>query len=201
MLTVACVLKSGEWTASKLPGGYTPAHVSRLKAKVTEHLTVPHHFVCLSDIEVPCQRIALTHSWPGWWSKLEMFKIEGPVLYLDLDTDIVGNIDHMVRVEGFVVLRNLSSMKKGRIGSGLMFWSGDMSHLYHEFLADPIRHMNDYATQSHRYGDQGFIQEHAHTWVEWQALFPDQVRSFKLSPPHENDRIICYHGKGKDKFF
>jgi hypothetical protein len=197
MLNVVCVLKSGEWKPSKLPGGYTVGHVERLQRLVRRHLTVPYEFICLSDIEVPCRRIPLTHDWPGWWAKLELFKLPGPVLYLDLDTDIVGNIDHLTNLEGFVVLRNLSSMKKGRIGSGVMFWSGDLSHLYQDFLADPERFMLDYSKDSHRWGDQGFIQEHAKEWTEWQEIFPNQIRSFKLQKPGPDDRIICYHGKGK----
>ena len=196
-LTVACVLKSGFWKPSKMPAPYCPAHVARLQKLVSYHLRLPHRFVCLSDIDTPCERIPLTHDWPGWWAKMELFKLPGPVLYIDLDTDIVGNIDHLVNIEGFVVLRNLSSLKKGRIGSGVMFWSGDLSHLYRDFLVDPDWFMQEYSKESNRWGDQGFIQEHAAEWTEWQSLFPGQFRSFKLQAPGPDDRIVCYHGKGK----
>jgi hypothetical protein len=61
--------------------------------------------------------------------------------------------------------------------------------------------MHDYANDSSRYGDQGFLQEHVGEFLEWQTLFPGQVRSNKLQPPSEQDRIICYHGTGKDALF
>lgn len=201
MITVACVLKSGHWAPSKTAGGYKPEHVERLRKQVAEHLTLPHRFVCLTDVAVSCESIPLLHAWPGWWSKLELFRPgigldTGPVLYLDLDTSVVGNIDHMVQHEAFTVLMNLSSRKHDRIGSGLMFWNEDASYLYRAFATNPIKYMNEYVV-GHRWGDQGFLQEHLKSWAFWQVLFPDQVRSFKLDPPHGEDRIICFNGKPK----
>ena len=50
-LTVACVLKTG--------GCYNAEYVRRLKCGVDAHLR-GHRFVCLSDTDVPCERIPLT---------------------------------------------------------------------------------------------------------------------------------------------
>jgi hypothetical protein len=213
MLTVACVYKGGVWTPSKLPGGYGPRHVERLRKLAARYLTVPHRFVCLTDDVAgvaeavagnhkhPVELIPLIHGWPGWWSKLELFRpgllTKGRVLYIDLDTDIVGNIDHMVGNKKFTVLLNLSSRKRGRIGSGLMFWNGDYSYLYKVFREEPDKCMGVYSKTSDRWGDQGLLQEHLDSWLCWQDLFPNQVRSFKLDKPHASDRIICIHGSGK----
>ena len=199
-LTVACVLKSGKWALSKMgEGGYTYAHVERLQQVVAKHLTAPYRFVCLSDV-AGAFTIPLLHTWPGWWSKIELFRpglFDGPVLYIDLDSDIVGNIDHMITDEKFLVLRNLSSEKKGRIGSGLMFWTETPTYLYAIFSRRVHFFMDDYSKTSDRWGDQGFLQDHLESWEEWQGLFPNQIRSFKLHPPHPDDRVICYHGSGK----
>jgi len=203
MLTVACVFKSGEWKPSKMRGGYSYAHVDRLCKLVQEHLTLPHCFVCLSDV-AGAYTVPLKHAWPGWWSKMELFRpglFEGPVLYIDLDTDIVGNIDHMVQHTGFTALRNLSSGKKGRMGSGLLYWTETPSYLYATFAQRPGFYMDDYSQTSDRWGDQGFLQEHVGKFLEWQDLFPNQIRSSKLSPQHPDNRIICYHGKGKFEAF
>jgi hypothetical protein len=70
----------------------------RLKAMVERQLTIPHRFVCLSNVCVPCERIPLTEGWPGWWSKLELFKhdLGERVLYLDLDVLVTGSLDELV---------------------------------------------------------------------------------------------------------
>lgn len=200
MLTVACVLKTGVWKNMTKKVEYKPEHVARLAAQVKKHLTLPHEFVCLSDVPVSVPRVELIHNWPGWWSKMELYRpglFPGRTLYLDLDTTVVGNINHFFDRDQFTVLMNLSSKKRDRIGSGILYWSGDQSYLYETFKGAPIRYMEEYSKDSHRWGDQGFLQEHLKNWVLWQDVFPNQVRSQKLDPPHVEDRIICAHGKPK----
>jgi len=87
MLTVACVLRSG--------GKFDSEYVRKLRDGVLRFANVPHRFVCLSDVDVPCERIPLEHNWPGWWSKIELFRpgvIKAPMLYLDLDTIVIGSL-------------------------------------------------------------------------------------------------------------
>ena len=85
MTNVACVLRSG--------GPYDASYVARLRDGVERHLPSAR-FVCLSDVEVPCERIPLATSWPRNWAKIELFTPglwDGPVLFIDLDTDVVGD--------------------------------------------------------------------------------------------------------------
>jgi alpha-N-acetylglucosamine transferase len=72
----------------------------KIKKMVSRNLTIPYNFVCLSNTDVPCERIPLIHDWPGWWSKIELFRpglFEDWVLYLDLDVLIMQNIDDLVK--------------------------------------------------------------------------------------------------------
>ena len=105
MLNIACVLKSG--------GVYKPAHVEHLRLSVDLFAqkwkrTREFKFACLTDdaslldaiprIEFDGRllgAIPLLNNWPGWWSKLELFRAfpQGEhVLYFDLDTEIVGDL-------------------------------------------------------------------------------------------------------------
>lgn len=97
MLTVACVYWQGEFRdREKL---YSPEWVEKLKNMVERNLTIPHRFVCLSNVEVPCERIPLERNWPGYWSKMELFKpgqFDDRVLYLDLDVVILDNLEPIV---------------------------------------------------------------------------------------------------------
>jgi len=95
MTTVACV-----WVKGNVP--YTAEYVANLSAMVRRHIDRPYRMVCLTDRpdEVPhgIDPIAVPNlsPLPGWWSKLELFKpahrLTGRVLYLDLDTLIVGDL-------------------------------------------------------------------------------------------------------------
>lgn len=192
MLTVACVLKSG--------GIYDATWVARLRDGVARHLPLPHRFVCLSDVDVPCERIPLEHNWPGWWSKIELFKLRGQVLYFDLDTAIVGDISEIAecaRSNGLTMLRDFYALD--HLGSGVMAWGDDASALYNVFSRNPDESMK---VRRARMGDQAFIEEtfgEENIW-RWQDFVGDQIVSYKVHcrngvPP--NARVICLHGQPK----
>jgi hypothetical protein len=155
MLTVACVLRSG--------GIYDQSWVRKLRDGVKRHLTVPHRFVCLSDIDVPCERIPLRHGWPGWWSKLEMFApgvLTTPTLYFDLDTAIVGNIDALADLPyDFAMLRGLT--RTDYIGSGVMWFRNPPRRVYERFAESPEKHIAYHERIAHKahIGDQAFVYE------------------------------------------
>lgn len=196
MLTVACVLKTG--------GDYTTHHVEALSSQVWDHLSLPHRFVCLTDVPdmMPkgVEGIALPDDWPGWWAKICLFKkglIEGPIFFLDLDTMIVKSINDIVNGHRFTVLRNFWTTT-GRIGSGLMAWDCDLSHIYESFKKNPQRFIDTYKTKDH-WGDQGFITHHSiERWEFWQHKYPGKIVSWKLgckSGVPEEAAIVCFHGK------
>ena len=104
---------------SKFKVGYTPADVNLLQRMVARHLTVPHQFVCITDADQdagfdPAVRVVpidwSTHVPGTCFVRLMTFHPQGRemigerILQLDLDTVIVGNIDHLVNREEDVVL-------------------------------------------------------------------------------------------------
>ncbi len=192
MLTVATVLKSG--------GIYDPLWVKRLRAGVTRHLPMDHTFVCLSDIEVPCERIDLKRNWPGWWAKVELFALKGPVLFFDLDTAIVGDLSaiaaHATQTP-FTMLRDFYAPK--HCGSGVMAWSGsDPEQLYTNAVQFGDRFMG--VTRA-RMGDQAYVEETYKEPIErWQDAVGDQIVSYKVHCQQgipSNARVVCLHGKPK----
>jgi hypothetical protein len=206
MQTVACVWKAGP--------EYRLEHVLALAAGVQRNLAIPHRFVCLTDcgaiaaqimIRAGIEPIPLKHGWLGWWSKIELFRpglFDGPVFYADLDTIVIAPIADLVEGHRFTVLRNFW-VKPGhlRIGSGLMAWDCDLSHLYHRFAVRPATIMDVHKT-TESWGDQGFIQAHSPVRPErWQDKFPGRVCSYKKhvltgdGKPPEGASIICYHGQ------
>ncbi len=206
MLTVACVLRSG--------GIYDATWVARLKAGVARHLPhFQHRFVCLSDVDVPCERIPLVHGWPGWWAKVELFRLPGPVLYFDLDTAIVGSLSEIASQTasgmGFTILQDF--YRATGFGSGVMAWDDrfDALRLYAAFASDA----DGWMQTCQGGGDQQFIERQGlNTFRRWQDDWPGQVVSYKYhccggrSPITgqmmpggipANARVVCLHGRPK----
>jgi hypothetical protein len=203
-LTVACVLR-----ASKV---YTPEWVARLQRGVARHLSLPHRFVCLSDVDVPCERIPLETEWPGWWSKIELFRpglFNGPVLYFDLDTVVVGSLDAMAAYpHKFTAAHEF--YRPQQLCSTAMAWRGDFG-IWQAFADNPTFHMKHWDSRvtwakTRRIGDQAFIDAHLRATGVGVAFFRDvcgarSVASFKVDDcslrPPADAAVVAFHGKPK----
>lgn len=181
---ILTVLRSG--------GEYHPEHVERLRDQCTAFSDARFH--CLSDVSVP-GRIEMRHDWPGWWAKMEMFRLPGPWLYMDLDTTVRGDLDPLLTPRPFIALRDFY-YGGVNLGSGLMAWDGCMMGLYLAFARNPAVRA-DY-TRRGKLGDQGFIQDHGPTPRFWQDVMPGSVVSWKVDCRRGipgTARVVCFHGR------
>lgn len=157
MINIVCVLRQG----GKV--GYNSAWVEKLHNSIKRNVTLPFRFICLSDCEVPVERIPLDDIGEGYWSKLQLFKpnlFNGPVLFFDLDTLICNNIDTLINdllnQSDFVMWRdpdyNISS-------SAIMYWNGDYSFIYNEYLKNKNKFELEFANghPQRLIGDQAVI--------------------------------------------
>ena len=194
MLTVACVLKSG--------GIYDASWVAKLKSGVAQHLPTPHRFLCLSDVVgLPCERIPLKHDWPGWWAKIELFRLPGPVLFFDLDTVIVGDLTDIAGAamdHQLIMLRDF--YRKDGLGSGMIGFDAlsRVRRIYDAFDAAPLVAMENVSER----GDQGFVEDTVNVpgVARWQTELPGQIVSYKVhcrGGIPEGARVVCLHGKPK----
>jgi hypothetical protein len=191
-LLVLCVCKSG--------GEYSAEWVRKLKDGVARNLTVPYEFKCLSDIEVP-DRIPLRHKWPGWWSKIEMFReVTGPTLYLDLDTVVTGNIDHLTKTEGFTAIRNFHDPKM--IGSAVMWFKGSQKHVYESFCEKPFKWIEYHERKRNGpyLGDQAFIWNSMGRDVKTFDMERQGIFSYKFHCKEglpKDASLVCFGGQPK----
>lgn len=176
-LTVISVFRSG--------GEYDAIWVGKLERAIRRNLSVPHRFVCLSDSEVPCERIPLEYNWPGWWSKIELFRpgvINGPTLYCDLDNVVVGSIDTLADLDfPFAMTRNLNNPSMG--SSTVMWWNDEPPHhVYETFREAPEHFMGEYgkANGGTYIGDQAFIWDVMDRKVPFLSdAVPGLIRSYR----------------------
>ena len=194
MFTVACVLKSG--------GIYDAEWVSKLQRAVARNLSRPHRFVCLSDVDVPCERIPLKHDWPGWWSKIELFSgaVEGPFLYLDLDTAITGPLDGLSNLDSdFAMLRSFANPNMP--ASGVMWVRKVPTQIYTKFAKQPDAYIAHYQRmQNGAYlGDQAFIADTVPKIDFLTDMFAG-ITSYKLHHKTKllpGTSIVCFPGDPK----
>ena len=195
--TFVCVLRSG--------GVYSPEWVHRLCRDAATHLK-PSRIVCLMDeLHDPwadwIQPIPLHHNWPGWFSKLEIFRpdlIAGPCLYVDLDSLILRPLPPLVGGEWPALALLDDFLAHARPASGVMAWtpSPATERIYHGFAAAPV------FGPGWRHGDGMIIGEHVHTRM--QAHWPGAFQSWKVQQRKRQlvtASILSFHGVPKNDGF
>jgi len=141
----------------------------------------------------------MLHMWPGWFSKIEMFRQTGPCLYLDLDSVIVGPLAPLLKIAStrpFTVLRDFNHPAR-EVQSSVMAWNGNMGRLYTRFRCHPQHHMAENA-ETRWWGDQGFVERYADGWDFWQDMLPGALVSYKKQCRDgvpEGARVVVFHGK------
>lgn len=175
-----CVLKSG--------GEYTADHVQWLAKQVDD-------LHCLSDIPIDgVKTIPLQYDWPGWWSKMELFRpdICHDLFYYDLDTVVIDPI--VPNGECSLMLRDF--YYPSRSGSGLMYIRHkDKSSVWDAWIVDPAGNQSYKPTAAH-HGDQGFIQDFL-PHRKWQEFHERDIMSYKAHVRKLGIKprgIVCFHG-------
>lgn len=171
---------------------YPEIYVHRLARAVAANLDCPHRFVCFTDSPenlgselehralppIPLDR----ELWnKGIWPKLGLFASDTfdpgtPVLYLDLDVLILGDLDrfktHLLREGGLAIIREWNpallkllpvALRPDRGGnSSVVGWiAGEQTQIYDAFCADPE------GSRSTWRNDQKFITAHARNKKYW----------------------------------
>lgn len=156
----------------------------------------------------------------SWWYKMQLFNTEhhqGPLLYLDLDTVIVGKIDWICQLttDLFWAVRDFKYLWKPHtynINSSVMWWdTTKFAHIWQGFKEQELT----YLTRKY-HGDQDFLDDHISqnqrrcfdsqqikSW-RWQCLdggFDFQSRRY-LVPGQgtrydDNTKILIFHGRPK----
>ncbi|MEN6306098.1 MAG: hypothetical protein ABFD96_25455 [Armatimonadia bacterium] len=148
---------------------YGPEYVTRLEAGVARHLQREHRFVCLTDRpqDLPgvwTHDIGPTHL-KGWWGKMALFdfaaRIGERVIYLDLDTVVVGDLTPLADLDCEFAICGSFTRAAGnlkwpcRYGSCIMsFAPGFGAEVWQQFTAAPAHHM----VEAGIYGDQMIIE-------------------------------------------
>ena len=177
-----CVLKTGK--------EYGIKHAQWLARQVPD-------IACISNVPVPgVETIKMPNQWPSWWCKLNLFDpalIEDDLLYLDLDTVVLGDLEQF-NVGQTAMLSDF--YKPHMPASGFMYIRhDDKQQVWSEWLKGPERHMQRCVTREY-WGDQGFLRGLL-PHKRWDALLPGKVVSFKVHcqrglPP--DAAVVCFHG-------
>jgi len=188
-LTIICVLKTG--------GDFDADYFQHITNSIKDKVGTPFHFCFITDLDTRNRSnayIPLMKNYPGWWSKLEAFRIHGPCIYLDLDTVVLRSISNFAKIvckqeKGFWMLEPFRATEEW--ASGVMAWNGDYRWLFNELTTDDIlRYEWDQRYISAKLKERCVLINRVQEYVK--------VMSYKKQARHLKEvdaDIVCFHGK------
>lgn len=173
-------------------------YVDRLRSALARHLRPERVYLITDDVASNYRGVRCKPADPtltGWWQKLRLFKpgqfaSDARMLYLDLDTVIVGDLSPLAGYTGdFACLRDF--YRPDALGSGVMLWrAGAVDAIWERWVAA--------GRPLHAEGDQWWIARSGVRADRLQDLFPGMFASFKADCAQgvpEGARVVCYHGR------
>lgn len=205
---IICLLWKGDFRGRD----YKDEDVRRLKQTVDKHIDRPYTLYCLTNdmkADIPAEKINLLNNFPGWWSKIELFRPDMPCgvnLYLDLDTHIVRSLQPILDypVEDLVMFNSpyrkvggKMYTKQGRLivryqAGTMLFKPGKLYWVYQKFVKSPDSYMKMYRSEQDVYGQ----------WIPNQPTFPDKwmtkISKLKNNTINKDTIIVTGRPKGED---
>lgn len=198
---------------------YGAEYVNRLYGMVARHVTPPFTFTCFTDNSdgfrsevraepLPELNFELPVTKKGIWPKCRLWSerladLEGPVLFLDLDLVITGNLDAFFSFgepDDVILARNPSNPLE-RLGqtSVYRFPVGKLLPLLEKFARSPLE-----IAEQYKY-EQRYVTRNApggvHFWPKgWVLHFRQQCRRtfpmnyFKVSKLPDHSKMVIFPG-------
>ena len=200
---------------------YVPEHVNVLGAMFRRHLSLPHRFVCITDlrgkyevetmpmpIEAKAMAVLKTPEggrFPSCYRRLWMFSEDAKclgdrVMMVDIDMILTGNIDHLFDYEAdFVGWRPKASWGgTDRLGGGIYLMTpGTHTEVFDDFVGQPS--ILEARKAGYRGSDQAWI---SHKLVDQVEVWPDDVgiysiRDLRNKPLPRDACLVQFNGVGK----
>ncbi len=199
MLNIVCV-KWGDL--------YGADYVNKLYAMVARNLTAGTEgkFVCFTDDDTDIRQeihcLPLPNGVRGWWGQLYpfapgQFEHRDRVLYFDLDTVIIGDLDDIAAYDGeFVILRDF--LREDGWQASVMAWkAGFGAEIWQRWNREGRPEIPHTPTT---FGPQSWIEKVVPKADLWQDLYPGKFVSFKrdcIPYPPEGSSVCVFHGEPK----
>lgn len=218
----ACVIHSN---------GYDWEYVDRLYSMLDRHITkeIILHVYTEAERSVPAPYIKHTlEDWGifgprrSWWYKMQLFnsaQYSGPLLYFDLDTVIVQNIDWIWNLPlnyfwGVQDFKYLWRPNYQGLNSSIMWWdTRKFDHVWKQFKQQDLGQLikkhpgdQDYINQALNLNELRFLDKQRIKSWRWQCV--DGGYNFRQKVYQnpgagtvftENTSVLVFHGKPKPK--
>jgi hypothetical protein len=190
---------------------FTNEYVLNLHASIRRHCTKDIPFYCITDDPFhrdlwPVMTIPLVENGlQGWWNKMVLFDkqydLPSRIMWIDLDTVIIGNIDFLLDYNGsLMMLRDFYHEKSFASGLMIIDRPAYAGWVWYEFEKNQDKYLSMGGDQN---ALEAIFQAEKIRPDTFQARWPGKVISYKahccegdfFKGIPEGARIVCFHGR------
>jgi hypothetical protein len=189
---------------------FGPEYVNKLYNSVKRNTTMDINFICYTENPsgVECETREFLEPLPHWWYIIGLFnKSHGftdKVVYMDLDTVILDNIDHILSIDvPFITLRDYYRPKG--LQTAYIAWEPSWGEFIWERLASQYGREQYNSLRRLSRGTNGFLEDSVGLGPEIPRLqdhVPGECVSYKVhirdkqQPCNFNDvKMVFFHGR------
>ena len=198
---------------------YGAEYVNRLYAMVARNITPPFSFTCISDdmegvrsevrhVPLPDLGCAMPVGVTGIWGKSRLWNerlgdLEGPVLFMDLDLVVLGNLDGFFdhgEPDDVILARNPNTPFE-RLGqtSIFRFPVGKLAPVRETFLLDPqgVAERNRYEQRFVTRNAPGGVRFWPRGWVDlfkWHCVPTFPLNYVRTPKPRRGAKVVIFPG-------
>lgn len=178
-------------------------YVGKLRRGVERNLSIPHRFVCVTNVEA-IEQVSSTIrlnalSWLGCLPKVMAFDpsngFEGRVLVFDIDNVIVGSLDEMAEYNGHLCVRD-GFRGQGPDGDMISFDArSELAQIIWKYFERNYKKVEKRTGGRERYYYRSIVRK----LDVWQNVCPGQVCSYKRhcrgrGKVPKRARVVSFHG-------
>lgn len=200
----SCVLFKANSQVPDYSHCYDKTWVEKLYRGVKRHIQSPFRFVCFVDQDYdfnePIESIRLEDPHHDWQSLMELFRLEGTVLAMGLDTVVTGDLTEIMSYRGALALTK-DKYLSGIVCNGVMLFN-DGPAIYKRFRQDPERRYAKLGAHPSELAwlRQNYKGRNQPDYVD--DLFPGQILHYNWHIPkgdydESNVRIVYFAGRTK----
>jgi hypothetical protein len=191
---------------------YRPAHVQRLRQSVGQWLTVPHRFVCITDLKVsgvetmpnPAPQYSARCYRRLWMFSAEAARLGERLLHLDLDVVVCGSLDPLVqRGRDFTIYKAGSIAARGYSLNPSVFALNTVTQtdIWERFQRAPMK-LSMASNRDGFWGSDQAVISHLRKDAEVDTIGDAEgvvsfrrIKNEQLTAPPAGTRIVSFHGK------
>lgn len=188
---------------------FSPDYVNNLYNSIKRNTTVPINFICYTEnpMELECETRPFLEPLPHWWYIIGLFNpkhgFKDKVVYLDLDTIVTGNIDHIISLDkSFATIRDF--YRPNGLQTAYIMWEPDWGSFIWNKLAEQFPPKKYNKLLGYAGGTNAFLERSVGTGdnvCRLQDEFPEELISYKVhikpTPDFKitKEKLVFFHGK------